>query len=255
MIPVALSTSSNDYVKTKYRFPAADQHVSSIINVTQFETLSMRNDWSTYFDFASMRTNAERVASMGSDSSTVPRFSGMAPVLAALSNYNITSMLDDPDVAQRAARIKGRFLTETLRGAFNAPEFVHTDHTIGNATSLEERVIVLAEIGITLAALFFVSSVLMVVVYFSSRLRRRPLNLSADPASIIGLSLLLRPLSAQTSTFKRLHSGLRSDYYTALQREKYLTSDGALCKGSTEYGMSIRDIFDFVNLLITSLQL
>lgn len=210
----------------------------SIINVSDFQTMSMRNDWRLYFDYASMQRDAKRAAApaLGSkDAAKFPGFSGMAPLLAALSGFSLISMIDDPSIAQTAARIKGRFFMETIREALSTPELVQTEKAFGEATIAEERVVVLTEIGIILSTLFFASFILLVVVFWSSRLTHRPLNLQSDPASTVGLSLLIEPSLTQVSTFRSMHNAPRSDLYTALQKERYLTTENAIRKGNTEF--------------------
>ncbi|OAL47772.1 hypothetical protein IQ07DRAFT_571304 [Pyrenochaeta sp. DS3sAY3a] len=210
----------------------------NLVNVSDFQAMGMGNDWTAYFDYASMQTDAKRAAEseLGSlDAAQFPAFSGMGPILAALSGFNVTSMMDNPDIAQMAALIKGRVFMETIREAFNSPDLVQVESIGGEGEIVEERVVVLTEIGITLAVLFLVSFLLLLFIFWTSRLSRRPLNLQSDPASTVGLSLLLKPNLARASTLRSMHSATRSDFYTALQREKYLTMDDSLHKGSTEF--------------------
>jgi hypothetical protein len=218
----------------------------NFLDVQQFERNSMQNEWMTYFDEISMLSittpsNAELDMKGQKSNTQYPGFSGMAPLLAALSNYNLSAMVDDPEMVRKAASTKGRFFTETLREAFTNPDFVDTNLTRGEIIVLDDRVVVLTEIGFTLAALFFASSVLLAVVFCSSRLCFRPLNLRSDPASLVGLSLLLDRQLAGMSTLRSMHNASRVDLYTALQKENYLTSNNELLKGSDSTGKCIRD--------------
>jgi hypothetical protein len=206
----------------------------SMIDMTRFETASMQDNWKSYFDEQSMI-----ITPTTPGSGMYPGFSGMAPLLAAPFNYNLTAMLDDPNIAQRAASMKGRFFMETVRDAFDKRDTVDQDASVGEATVTETRVIVLAEIGFTLAALFFASAILLVLVYWTSRLWHRPLNLQSDPASTVGLSLLLHRQLGEMSTIKRMHSASRAEFYKGLQADKYLTSDNTLLKGDGNTGMAL----------------
>jgi hypothetical protein len=217
----------------------------NLLDVPQFERNSMQNEWMTYFDEISMLSittpsNAELDMKGQNANTQYPGFSGMAPLLAALSNYNLSAMVDDPEMVRKAALTKGRFFTETLREAFTNPDFVDTNLTRGEIIVLDDRVVVLTEIGFTLAALFFASSVLLAVVFCSSRLCFRPLNLRSDPASLVGLSLLLDRQLTGMSTLRSMHNASRVDLYTALQKENYLTSNNELLKGSDSTGKCIR---------------
>jgi hypothetical protein len=207
---------------------------SSLINIPQFQEKSTQNDWLNYFDSASMRSDASRVAE--GSTPTIPNFSGMAPILAVISRFNLTAILDDPNLVEQIGSMKSRFFMEMLRDAFTNPALVETDKIFGQGTVVQTRVVVLTEIGIALAALFFASAILLVVVYFNSRLSRRPLNLQSDPASTVGLSLMFSQRLAQTSMIRRMHATPRVDFYTALQGEKYFTSDNQLHKGDQNTG-------------------
>ncbi|KAF2850524.1 hypothetical protein T440DRAFT_479216 [Plenodomus tracheiphilus IPT5] len=238
---VTLSPESDTHVQVNDDTPD-DRHtaLNNRIDVLGFEKLSMQDDWKAYFDHTSMIIDAKRAAGAGTEATTsgiFPEFTGMGPVLATLSNYNVTAMLDDDGLGRKAARIKGRFFAETLRDAISSSELVQAEDSEGHTTQVTERVLVLTEIGFTLAALFFTSSILLLVVYFSSRLPRRPLNLTSDPASIVGLSLLQKPETARTSTFRKMYCKTRSETYSALRRENYLTANESLIKGTTEFAL------------------
>ncbi|KAH7062854.1 hypothetical protein BKA63DRAFT_497254 [Paraphoma chrysanthemicola] len=209
----------------------------SLLNVPQFERSSMQNDWRTYFDEINMLSltapsNTELDMNGGEANIQFPGFSGMAPLLASMSNYNLSAMIVDKDIVYKAALSKGRFFSETVREAFTKPDLVDSITTRGEIIVLNDRVVVLTEIGFALAALFFASSILLVAVFCSSRLRFRPLNLRSDPASLVGMSLLLNRHLAGTSTLRSMHNASRVDLYIALQKEKFLTSNNALLKGN-----------------------
>ncbi|OAL03368.1 hypothetical protein IQ06DRAFT_324071 [Phaeosphaeriaceae sp. SRC1lsM3a] len=188
--------------------------------------LNTQNDWVSYFDSTSMITEST------TDSPGVtPGFSGMAPLLAVLSGFNLTTILDDPDIVERIGSLKGRFFMEMLRDSFTNYKLFETQSMKGEATIVEDRVVVLTEIGFTLAALFYASACLLVAVFWTSRLSRRPLNLRSDPASTVGLGLMFTQSFARSSAIKRLHSASRVDSYTMLQKEKYFTTGMSLHKG------------------------
>jgi hypothetical protein len=234
---------SSDDVQTAYR-----KVPESFINIPQFQARSTQDDWKTYIDESSMVIIPTEP---GSD--LYPGFSGMAPLLAAPSNFNVTAMLNDPGIARRAASMKGRFFTETLREVFDNSEFVGTDVTAGEATIIENRVVVLTEIGFTLASLFLASAALLILVFWSSRLVYRPLNLRSDPASTVGLGLLLDKRNGGLSVFRRVHDASRADIYTALQGENYLTSNNTLMKGDDNTSR-LSHYLDLRNRLLMLLQ-
>jgi hypothetical protein len=227
-IKAAVSGNPRTVLSTASNGPEAYREVpKGFINIPQFQETSTEDDWLSYFDSNNMPAGGERGP---------PGFSGMAPLLGVFSGFNISAIIDDPDLVRRIGLIKGRHFMEMLRDSFTNPELVESDTVLGEASLVETRVVVVTEIGITLAALFFVSSILLVAVFWSSRLCRRPLNLRSDPASTVGLGLMFNQRLARSSTIKSIHAASRVDSYTALQREKYFTSDNELHKGDNNTG-------------------
>jgi hypothetical protein len=232
IIKATMAGNPGTVLSTVSKVPEAYREIpNSLINFPQFQEKSTQDDWQSYFDEKSMPSTSDngKVGSAG--------FSGMAPLLAVLSRFNLTTIIDEPDLVRRIGSMKSRYFMELLRDAFTNPELVKTDTILGEATVVENRVVVVTEIGITLAALFFASSVLLVVVFWSSRLCRRPLNLRSDPASSVGLGLMFNQRLVRSSTIKSIHAASRVDSYTALQREKYFTSDNELHIGDNNTGM------------------
>jgi hypothetical protein len=176
-----------------------------IIDVPAFQALSMGDDWSGYFDQKSILIDTAKTAAATSGFKAEVKnlgFSSMGPLLAAASGFNISYMMQDSGLAQRAASLKGRFFQETLREVFTKPKLVETEDIVGEGTMVETRVVVLAEIAITLASSFFASSILLSVIFWRSRLAHRPLNLTSDPSSTIGLSLMINQRLSRSSTCK-----------------------------------------------------
>ncbi|RAR01866.1 hypothetical protein DDE82_006204 [Stemphylium lycopersici] len=209
----------------------------SLVDIPKFQKMCMQDNWNTYFDGSSMASDAKHAAPstmVPLNSNRYPGYSGMAPMLAAISDFDLVSLMDDPDIVRKAARVKGRFFMETVRETLDSPDLIQTDDIQGNATLIQERVIVLTEIGFTLAALFFASATLFIAILWTSRLSSRPLNLNSDPASTVGLSLLLQPRLARVATLRSMHNASRRDLYSALQKESFLTSEQSLVQGSAQ---------------------
>ncbi|KAF5845510.1 hypothetical protein GGP41_003090 [Bipolaris sorokiniana] len=209
----------------------------SLLDIVQVQRKTMTDEWRTYFDRETMRLDALQAA--GPDlappwAARFPGYSGLAPMLAVLSDFDLVSLMNDRNIVKTAARVKGRFFTEMIRETLNSPDLFQTNTVVGTATVVQERVVVLVEIGFALAALFFASTVLLVAIYWTSRLSHRPLKLSSDPSSIVGLSLLLQPHLVKNATFRKMHNESREDLYKSLRKESYLTSDMYLIQGSAQ---------------------
>ncbi|KAF2125155.1 hypothetical protein P153DRAFT_390003 [Dothidotthia symphoricarpi CBS 119687] len=211
----------------------------TLVDLPKFQELALQDNWKNYFNRVGMSYDADNAMdkNLQADAAynyqaAVPSFSGIGPLLAALYSFNISAMLDDPHLVEQAARVKGRFFTESLRDALTNNEVVQSKLINGESTVIEERVMVLREIGITLAALFFLSSLLLLLTFWFSRLSHRPLDLQTDPSSAVGLSMLLDPQLARTSAFKKMHQKGSKQFYSTLRTATFCTSDGTLQTGN-----------------------
>jgi hypothetical protein len=218
---------------------------NSLLDISKFERMVLQDTWSDYFDAESMKTDASRglddVQGPYADPTIVrsaPVFTGVGPLLGALYSFNITRMFEDKDFGAQVARVKGRFFTECLREALYDPAVVATDATKGATTIIEERIMVLREIGIALAVLFLVSSMLLILVFWFSRLTFRPLDLRTDPGSAIGHAMLIRSQQAQPSIFRKNHKATREELHKVLQHDMFYTRNGELCTTSSSTSMS-----------------
>ncbi|USP74676.1 hypothetical protein yc1106_01950 [Curvularia clavata] len=206
-----------------------------LVDVLKFEKMALQNTWADYFNAESMQTDASR----GLDDSqgpsadltrvrSAPVFTGVGPLLGALYSFNIPRMLNEKGLAAQVERVKGRFFTECLREALRDPAVVETDIIKGETTMIEERIMVLREIGIALAVLFLVSSMLLIIVFWVSRLAFRPLHLSTDPGSAIGHAMLIRSQSTNSSVFRKNHTASREELHRILKNDKFYMENGEL---------------------------
>ncbi|KAI4618006.1 uncharacterized protein J4E87_008015 [Alternaria ethzedia] len=176
-----------------------------MIDIPKFEEMALQDTWKYYFNAESIATDADRAlgGQLGPYSdpnmtTNAPEFFGLGPLLGALYSFNVTEMLNDREFVSRAERVKGRFFTECLREALNDPDVTRVEVTKGKATVVENRIMVLQEIGIALATLFLVSFLLLIMVFWVSRLSFRPLDLSMDPGSTLGHAIILQPYFAMS---------------------------------------------------------
>jgi hypothetical protein len=191
----------------------------SFLNFTAFQYNNLeKDDWIRFLDQNSFLDSSKLDDLIGGSESDEsewytrkphprrPDFYGMGALLGSLSNWNLTTIIEDPLLTQKVARIKGRFFLELLRNSLSDPQLIQEQTVPGKATAVETRVLVLREIAITLAVLFGVSSCLLGVVLWSTCTSRRPLNLQTDPGSTVGMSLLLDSRLNSINTFKTLHN-------------------------------------------------
>lgn len=207
----------------------------ALIDIPMFESMTLRDTWKDYFNAAGVATDAESAfdgyeGPYSNENLTTPQpsFFGLGPLLGALYTFNVTRMLDDEAFIAEAARVKGRFFTECLREALSDPGATAISIVKGEATTTEDRIIVLREIGIALAVLFLVSFLLFVTVLWVSRLSFRPLDLNMDPSSSIGHAMLLRSQPLRSSAFRDGHRAPSYEFHRTLRNYTFYTQNGRL---------------------------
>ena len=119
---------------------------------------------------------------------------GRVPLIDALlseSGYNRSSFMKDEDLGARATRLHSRFFNELMMSSVKQQNTPVLENFQGRSIILERRVFVVPEIGIALAVLLFVLACYLLGLLRAVSVRRRPLNLSSDPATTIGLATYL----------------------------------------------------------------
>jgi hypothetical protein len=117
---------------------------------------------------------------------------GLTDALLLLNGgSNFTTLIDDPELPARAARLHSRFFNELIMSSVTQQESPVMEGIKGRSIMLERRVFVVTEIAIALAVLFFVLACYLLGLLRAVSVRRRPLNLSSDPATTIGLATYL----------------------------------------------------------------
>ncbi|CAI6337537.1 unnamed protein product [Periconia digitata] len=215
------------------------------VDYAKFQNLSlMHHEWEQYVD-NSVVYNAAKLDDMpfpvdgdfsewGTQKQLPqrPAFLGMGMLLGPSAKWNLSTIIEDSELMQKATKVKGRFLMEILRNSLTDSQLMQTRTTSGETVVVETRVLVLKEIGIALSVLFALSFGLLIVVLWSSRLCRRPLNLPTDPGSTVGMSLLLNPRLTSMSTIRKLHGTPKEGIVSALDSHKYMTAGSTLYESS-----------------------
>ncbi|KUJ07862.1 uncharacterized protein LY89DRAFT_789522 [Mollisia scopiformis] len=123
---------------------------------------------------------------------------GPALPLAAKYGYNVTAMLADPDLISTAQQVLQRFFGESVLAAFGEATPLISPPLAGSMTIQKQRIVASSGIGITLASILFLTTVMTFLVFFHSRASRRNLNLDRDPAPAVAIASLLK--SEKTSS-------------------------------------------------------
>ena len=211
----------------------------TLIDISKFQAMTIQDGWREYFNWRAVLSEIPKASGPFKNTEadqkvlpSTPQFIGLGTVLATLFSFNVSSMMSDEHFVRQVARAKGRFFTECIHEILNNPNVVEARAVKGETTVIEDRIIVLHGIGITLAFLFLVSFFLLMFIFGSSRLRWRPLNLQTDPGSTIGQAILLPSQLASRSRFCSMHKATRSEFQDALRSDKYSNINGILQIGS-----------------------
>jgi hypothetical protein len=94
---------------------------------------------------------------------------------------------------------------------------------IGTISWVERRVTVSSEAAYALSAMFLGSFVMLLLVAWLSDSRRRPLNPTHDPASVLGIASLVASNLSVLAPFKDLDQTQKKDMVAALKDRSYIT--------------------------------
>ncbi|KAF2189585.1 hypothetical protein K469DRAFT_747636 [Zopfia rhizophila CBS 207.26] len=190
---------------------------TSMLNSSEFQTTSLGKIWQAY---------APRPITTNDPYDE--QFVGVSALLGALYHFNLSNMAQDAALSEQAGRIKRRIFGEMLQYSLTQPGAADRNAVVGRVIITERRVVVTREIGITMAALFLVSSCLLVLSWWLSRPIRRQLNLERDPGTVLGLASFVTPDPRVLPSFKVLHQLSRKGMKIQLRKRYYHTLPGSL---------------------------
>ena len=176
---VTTSSSQTSVSSDTEAFQQLKRPMSADFDIVSFEQIFLGSQWLT------------KLQPPGQTSDMRARFGGPLLPIATLYDNNIQQMMANASVLGQAKVTKQRFLGEALLNTFSSIGSQNAESIPGHFTQLEHRVLVSFAIGVTLAALLFLSAIMFVDVLYHSRLNRRPLGLTRDPASAAATSALI----------------------------------------------------------------
>lgn len=206
----SISYNETEFEQNKTPIP------DSLLNTTHFRDLILDPDWPTYM----ISILWSRTAFLG----------GPSVLLGALYDYNITTLINDPDWVSSAAKAKQRFLGEVLQAALALPDASQKTAIQGKLHDVQSRVVVQPVIAITLGILLAFSFFLALAVWWFSRPQRRPLNLTEDPASTLGVATLLMHNGQTTSAFQSFRHPDDQDVHQSLDGEWFYSDSQGLSR-------------------------
>lgn len=208
---IQVTVPENDFRSNSVPIP------ETLLNSSTVQALSLAKNWSTAVGGTqNVRKQQELVTA------------GMASVVAARFNNNLTDIIGDPEVTSEAARLHRRFFYELIYSSVVSPDAFEAKTIRGVENMARKRVVVVTGIGIMLTVLFGVSFILCLILIYYTRLNHRPLNLESDPATTVSLATLVGQ-DHSTARFREFHQSTHYDFYRILQSQRYYTRSGKLC--------------------------
>lgn len=205
-----ITFNETDFTQNRVIVPEA------LINTTLFQDMTLTSDWNSYMISSS--------SMMG----------GASVILGALYDYNMTDLVNEPDLVTSAAKAKQRYLGEVIQSGLsqdNASKIVPMQAQI---RAVETRVVVQSGPALALGILFGLCFLLLLVVWWTSQSNRRPLNLIKDPATTAGVAYLVTQNPRARSGFQSLRQPSSNDLQKRLGSEWYYTDSQGLCKNHPE---------------------
>lgn len=158
------------------------------LNTTIFSDIFLSPEWN---NFLVDPDKSDGRASVG----------GPANALAALYEFQVPSLMEDPALLETASRIREQFFGRVLQSSLQKISGTNSLH--GIVLKAERRVVVISFAAIILEVILGMSICLLFGLLRSTRLSRRPLGVAQDPAfvnTIVSLTPLLQDKPAQTTS-------------------------------------------------------
>ena len=164
---------------------------------------------------------------------TTSGFLGVSMLLAQSFGQNLTEIILNPHLAQKAGELRTRFASELILSSVVDADTPMLQDASGQMTIVGRRILVIPEIGIPLAILFFLAACYSSVLLWCASSHQRPLGLRADPATALGSSMLLHSASLLATTLRGLSSHDRRDMKEIMGSQVYDLQSGVVTRRTT----------------------
>lgn len=213
-----ISFNETDFEANKVSIP------DTLVNTTEFRNLTLDSNWPTYM-----------ISILWSNTALL---GGPSILLGALYDYNMTALINDPNWVSSAAKAKQRYFGEVLQAALSHQGASQKVGMQGIVRDIETRVIVQAGIAIALGILFALSFSLVLVIWWCSRLGRRPLNLKEDPASTLGVACLMTHNPRTQYGFQAFRQPSEKELHEKLDGVQFYTDSYGLSRVNPDDSLS-----------------
>jgi hypothetical protein len=207
-LPVTVSVSGavsklsfDDFDLARRRTPVSP----SLLNLERLDDLSFRGPWNKY-----MPGYGDLAA-----------FEGVSGLLAKPFKNNQTDMLTNATLPFEASRLRRRFLGELLLSSVLEADVPVLESVTGQILLPEKQTMIVPEVAIPLALLFFLAACYFSVMAWVASTGRRPLHLSTDPATTTGTTSLVTANSSLATKLRALESSDRGSVRNMMDTEAY----------------------------------
>jgi hypothetical protein len=205
-VPVTLSISSSssnisfdeaEFLQKRTTIPA------TLLNTSKIDRLFYTKQWSSYL----------LKDSFVAHEAAIP--------LGRAYNDDFRLLSNDQDLPVKARAIFARFFGEALQ--FSLSQASQQDIQ-GRVVSFEKRVVVVQGVGISLAVLFAINAVLLVLISKHCRPIIRPINLRSDPSSALTIASIFAASHIDTRLWQDLFLEKRNGMKSRLHGKFYKLS-------------------------------
>jgi hypothetical protein len=210
-IPVTLSVSG---ALSELSFDAIELNTEripvsqSLLDLNRLNELSFGGSWSKYMATETPNSNEGF-------------FDGVSMLLAKSFAYNQLDMMTNVTLPFEASKLRSRFLSELLLSSVVESDVPNLESVTGQVTLTERRIMIVAEVAISLAVLFLLAACYLSIMVWAASTSRRPLQLQTDPATTIGTTLLVTANSSVASELQGLESCDRDNFHNTMGSEVY----------------------------------
>ncbi|KAF1845015.1 uncharacterized protein K460DRAFT_405295 [Cucurbitaria berberidis CBS 394.84] len=201
----------------------------SIFNIDMLNYFAFREAWQRY-------TSAPETAELQG-------LRGASRVLSELfqkdtskdeARKDKTAMLQNSTLSAEASTLRSRFFGELMISSIMEENRVGTERVSGQMTMVEQRIVVIPGIAITLSVLLALSACFLAAMLIYASTDRRPLGLEVDPATTVGTASLLKMHSSLAISLRALRSGQALDIWNTIRSRSYILRDRALSEQSEQ---------------------
>lgn len=190
-----VDVDEQDFVRNRVLLP------TTAVNIQAFEKVFFA-PWTMYFG------PAGRTSSGSTD--------GPVDVLFAVSDSDVTFMINNSTWVEQAARFKQRFFGETVHEALLAQDQPGFEINEGTINTTRRRIVTVPSVAIALEVAVGSQIIVMMLLLAATRLRRRPLQLSSDPATFANRASLL---TADQAVRSDLHG---KEFWTLVKMQEWM---------------------------------